>query len=339
MKNLAAIALVSAVLSATANAGVPVKVTVTGTVGFNQIIVPPLSNANSGDPATLTFLVDSAVFTNSASFPTRGYDIDQTSFTLTMGTATVGLQSPFPAGQTPYFVLRDNDPAVDGFFTATSVDFPIAVPLNSTGSITQFKNNFSVTYGGSTLSSLDILGALGTYDYTGLSVFGWTIDDGPFNAADINFTQLTIEACPLVTTYCTAGTSASGCQATLSASGVPSATASSGFSLTATAVEGSKDGLFFFGSSGRQANSWGNGTSFQCVVPPVARAGLLFGSGTIGACDGTFSQDLNARWATNPAQNPGAGAVVQAQLWYRDPFNTSNQTTSLSDALEFTVAP
>ena len=35
----------------------------------------------------------------------------------------------------------------------------------------------------------------------------------------------------------------------------------------------------------------------------------------------------------------GAGAVVQAQLWYRDPLNTSNQTTSLSDAIEFIVAP
>ena len=56
-------------------------------------------------------------------------------------------------------------------------------------------------------------------------------------------------------------------------------------------------------------------------------------------CDGTFAQDLNARWTAKPNQNPGAGAVVQAQLWYRDPFNTSNQTTSLSDAIEFTVGP
>jgi hypothetical protein len=29
---------------------------------------------------------------------------------------------------------------------------------------------------------------------------------------------------------------------------------------------------------------------------------------------------------------------VQAQLWYRDPLSTSNQTTSLSDAIEFVVA-
>jgi len=139
--------------------------------------------------------------------------------------------------------------------------------------------------------------------------------------------------------YCTAGTSASGCKALTFASGVPSATAASGFELYACGVEGNKDGLFFVGTNGRQANSWGNGTSYQCVVPPVKRAGLLTGTGTNGACDGFFSQDMTAHWTTKPAQNPGAGTVAQAQFWYRDPTNTSNQTTSLSNAIEFTVAP
>ena len=141
------------------------------------------------------------------------------------------------------------------------------------------------------------------------------------------------------TSYCTAGTTASGCQATLSATGTPSASAATGFDLLAMDVEGNKDGLFFFGTNGQQANAWGTGTSFQCVIPPVKRAGLLIGSGANGTCDGTFSQDLNARWNAKPAQNPGAGAVVQAQAWFRDPLNSSNQSTSLSDALEFTVAP
>ena len=148
--------------------------------------------------------------------------------------------------------------------------------------------------------------------------------------------------CGAAVNYCTAGVSTNGCQATLSTSGAPSASANSGFSLLAAGVEGSKDGLYFFGANGRQANSWGNGTSFQCVVPPVTRAGLLSGTGTNGLCDGAFSQDLNALWCpTCPksGKNPGAGAVVQAQLWYRDPLNTSNQTTSLSDAIEFSICP
>ena len=71
---------------------------------------------------------------------------------------------------------------------------------------------------------------------------------------------------PLTETYCTAGVSASGCPAVLSAFGLPSATAASGFSLVASNVEGAKDSLFFFGTGGRQANPWGNGTSFQCVA-------------------------------------------------------------------------
>ena len=139
--------------------------------------------------------------------------------------------------------------------------------------------------------------------------------------------------------YCTAGTSSSGCQATLSSSGTASATAANGFSLIASNVEGDKDGLYFQGTNGRQANSWGNSSSFQCVIPPVKRLGLLGKSGTTGACDGGFTQDLNAYWQAFPNKNPGAGAVVQAQLWYRDPQNTSNQTTSLSQAIEFTVCP
>jgi hypothetical protein len=144
------------------------------------------------------------------------------------------------------------------------------------------------------------------------------------------------------TSYCTAGTSASGCEALLSATGTASASAATGFTLQASGVEGGKDGLFFWGTNGRQANSWGNGTSFQCVVPPVKRGGLLAGAGSIGACNGSFAQDLDALWCPTcpkPAANPGAGAVVDAQLWYRDPASTSNQKTSLSDAIEFCVEP
>jgi hypothetical protein len=69
----------------------------------------------------------------------------------------------------------------------------------------------------------------------------------------------------------------------------------------------------------------------------VKRTGLQNGVGTQGACDGAFSLDLNAYLTANPQKNPGAGATVNAQYWYRDPFNTSNQTTSLTDAVQFTL--
>ena len=142
--------------------------------------------------------------------------------------------------------------------------------------------------------------------------------------------------------YCTAGTSASGCVASISASGTASASAPSGFDLMASSVEGQKDGLFFFGTNGQQANPWGNGTSYQCVVPPIVRTPIMTGTGTTSHCDGSFALDLNALWCPTcpkPTKNPGAAAVVRAQLWYRDPASTSNQTTSLSDAIEFGVGP
>jgi hypothetical protein len=165
------------------------------------------------------------------------------------------------------------------------------------------------------------------------SAGSWTVQNGTELALQVDGRLLSAQS------YCTAGVSASGCQAILSAPSATCVTASSGFVVVATGVEGAKDGVFFYGTNGRQANSWGNGTSYQCVVPPVKRAGMLNGSGTPGACNGTFSQDLNVLWSQNPQKNPGAGTVVQAQLWYRDPLNTSNQTTSLSNAIEFAVLP
>jgi hypothetical protein len=142
------------------------------------------------------------------------------------------------------------------------------------------------------------------------------------------------------TTYCTPGTSASGCQAVISAVGTSSATAPSGFIIQAGNAEGNKSGLIYFGSAAKfPATAVGNSSSFQCVNPPVKRSQLLNGGGTNGNCDGLFSVDMNARWTAQPAQNPGAGATVYAQLWYRDPTNTSNQTTSRSDAITWSVCP
>ena len=169
-----------------------VDVQLNGSVEWNMITGAPLNGAHVGDLAKLTFTVDSNNWVNNPVHPTRGYPIDLASFKLTFPTFEIGLQNPYPAGQTPYFVIRNNDPQVDGFFISTGTGNFDGVPLNQAGGFGQFKNEFHVTYGGSRLSSLDILGALGHYDYTGLSVFNWTIDDGPVNALGINFTDMTI---------------------------------------------------------------------------------------------------------------------------------------------------
>ena len=123
----------------------------------------------------------------------RGYDIDMSSFSMTIGGDTIGLQNPYPAGVTPYFVLRDNDPAVDGFFLGTSVEgFPNGVALDQAGSFGQFMLQFSVTYTGNTLSSLNIFDAVGSYDFDDLTVFNMNITDGPFEAMLLNFESMSI---------------------------------------------------------------------------------------------------------------------------------------------------
>jgi hypothetical protein len=63
------------------------------------------------------------------------------------------------------------------------------------------------------------------------------------------------------------------------------------------------------------------------------------GSGSGATCTGAWSIDFNAWAAANPAKAPAAGTPTQMQLWFRDPQSTSNQTTSLSDAIEFSPAP
>ena len=198
MKTITVVMLMGLMWTGTLLAGVPVQVTINGEVEFN-LINPNnsrLGNVMVGDAAAMSFLVDSDMFVDSMSFPTRAYEIDQASYDFTLGGESLGLQSPFPVGQTPWFVLRDNDPAVDGFFVSDNPNFPNGVPTDEAGAFGQFKAAASVTYDGSTLSSLDILDALGTYDFTGLTVFNYTVVDGPVDAIGVIFSDMTIEAIP-----------------------------------------------------------------------------------------------------------------------------------------------
>jgi hypothetical protein len=203
MKQLAIafVLLVLFIMTAPVHGGTPVQVEINGFVEFNQVNDPPLANVGIGADATISFALDTHLFVDGTMFPTRGYQIENASFELAIDAESLGLQVPFPAGQRPYFILHDNDPAVDGFFLDVHPDvgFPAGLPLEQSGIFGQFMCNFSVTYGGTTLGSLDLIDAVGTYDFTGLTVFNFTIDDGPFNAMGLVFEQMTISlfsSCP-----------------------------------------------------------------------------------------------------------------------------------------------
>ena len=133
--------------------------------------------------------------------------------------------------------------------------------------------------------------------------------------------------------YCTAGISASGCTVQLSSTGVASGTATSGFVVTAPFVEGQKDGQFLYGQNGKQALPWGNGTSFQCVVPPIKRGGLRAGQrhprGLQRDDQPGPERATGARPVPSPTTRRSRASQLQIQFWYRDPLSTSNQSRSL----------
>ena len=191
----ATIVIALSVIGTAARADI-VNVAINGTVEFN-VIQGNQANVPDGAPVLMSFDVDSNVFLDSGSFPTRGYDIILSSFSMTVGGQPIPIVNPQPGGQTAYFVLRNNDPVVDGFFMSTDVDLPFPVAVNIPGLAPVHDLDFSATYSSSsTLSSLDILDAVGTYDLNGISSFGWTIGLFGNPGAIYNYDSMTISVVP-----------------------------------------------------------------------------------------------------------------------------------------------
>jgi hypothetical protein len=142
-------------------------------------------------------------------------------------------------------------------------------------------------------------------------------------------------------TYCTPGTTTTGCQAAMGTVGTPNVSLSSGFVLRAFNVEPNKQGLIFYGLSGRSDAPWAAGsTSFLCVKSPTQRLTAQSSGGTNGVCNGTFSIDWLAWLAANPTALGApfsSGVTVNAQAWFRDP--PAPKTTNLSNGVEFVTAP
>jgi hypothetical protein len=184
MQKLAIVVAAGLLMAAAAQADV-VTVTTNGSVVFNAIGDPPLSTIGSGEQVTVTFNVDSNNFVEGVPV------IDQPSFVLGFSSGlNMGLLDPFPPGETPYFTLVDGFPVSDGFFVSTSAVSPGGVPLEQD----PINFNLDLGYEGSTLGSLNILDALGTYDFTGLTRFGFNLwRNFPGNVGmEIDFAQMTI---------------------------------------------------------------------------------------------------------------------------------------------------
>jgi hypothetical protein len=153
-----------------------------------------------------------------------------------------------------------------------------------------------------------------------------------------------IPSCPAQTVYCTAKVNSLGCTPSIGAAGTPSATAGSGFTVSATNVLNNKSGLLFYSTTGQAATPFTGGT--LCVKSPIKRtAGLSSGGNPPpNDCSGIFAIDMNA-FAVSPGPPTPLpaltvpGTVVNCQFWGRDPGFAAPNNTTLSNGLQYTVCP
>jgi hypothetical protein len=180
MKHLLVIFATLMLLASVAVADI-VSVEMVGEVEYSQVNSGPFGAVNSGDAFYASFTLDSEVWEPSPNgYGVRGYPIDVNSFELTIGSVgPVLLVNPQPNGETTYFNLRNADPVADGLFISNQLEWDNVLPkLNVPGGIDPyFTLIWSIGYTEETFSSLDILDALGTYNFDGLTSFYCAIKD------------------------------------------------------------------------------------------------------------------------------------------------------------------
>ena len=139
--------------------------------------------------------------------------------------------------------------------------------------------------------------------------------------------------------YCNAKSNSLGCLPHIGYGGVPSASAGSGFVVSAANVLNQKSGFLVYGTDGAASTPFAGGT--LCVASPLHRTPLQTsgGSGSGANCTGTYAFDFNV-WiasAVDPALVPGAR--IHAQYWYRDPGFVPPDNVGLTDGLSFVIQP
>ena len=214
---------------------------------------------------------------------------------------------------------------LDVYFDNTTTTPSLSVPYS-------FATGGTWTAGG-TVGGLNLIGGTSAYvGFTAATGGSWEAH----NALSWSFGPLVSNP----VTYCTGGTSANGCVASISGSANPSVTLAHPCTVTVSNLEGAKSGIIFYGLL-QQAAPWATGSSsYLCVKAPTQRTGTQNSGGNAGLCDGLLMLDWNAYQSAHPTAlgSPWTtGVSAYCQGWYRDP--PAPKTTSLSNALQLTYTP
>lgn len=178
-----------------------VEIRIRGNVIWNFARSAPLNEVQVGEDVEYYMEVDTEGWAESPNFPTRGYEVDQATFAVTFtGGVQIGAADPYqPWYVPPYFVLRNNDPAADGFFmSSNNLDWPWpGIMTSANGFCGAFEAHGDIGYTGDTLDSLDIRDAYGRYDFTGLTRYYTNLVDCGFEVIGIDFYDMTIMPAPV----------------------------------------------------------------------------------------------------------------------------------------------
>ncbi len=222
---------------------------------------------------------------------------------------------------------------------ADDIVIVLSIPDGLTG-----QNKFFWGGNASTQNSPTYISSLGcgTPEPTDVSLLG------PFPNSHMIFDLCGTQTSAAPVIYCTAKSNSLGCIPVIGSTGSSSASAGSGFVISASQVLNNKPGLYLYSDGGQVAVPFFGG--LRCVgsppTKPIRRSVPMNSAGSPppNNCSGVYTMDWNTfsvggLGGTPQAYLLGAGNVIQVQAWGRDNGFPAGFNATLSDAIEYTVNP